>query len=191
METYAPQLRSVRGITNLLALSNFYLLLRTAMEATRLLKSQHEEVNTLFAKFEKASSAVEKEQIFTRIADNLAAHCTIEEKIFYPSVFVEDLEDKLEEAVEEHLAAKRVIADLLEMDPSDKQYSAKVKVLQEEIEHHVQEEEEELFPQVRKEFQAVELNAMGEAMSEMFDQLMLTSPRNSVPAETAHAAPLS
>lgn len=160
------------------------------MDATHLLVQQHEEVKQLFSKIQKATSDSEKAKLFAQIADNLAAHCTIEEKVFYPSVFVGELEDKLREAVEEHLAAKRVIADLLEMAPSDQQYAAKVKVLQEEIEHHVEEEEGDLFPRVRKGFSREELALLGEEMEGMFRRLMTDTPRNEVPNETEHAAPL-
>src|SRR3712207_7403878 len=88
--------------------------------------------------------------LFARIADNLAAHATIEEKLFYPSVYVGPTADKLQEAVEEHLSAKRVMADLLDMDPLDAQFKAKMKVLQELVEHHVEEEEKDLFKDVKK-----------------------------------------
>ena len=115
------------------------------MDAITLLKQQHREVEELFEQFEKACESDQDEdvrmELFTRIADNLAAHCAIEEKIFYPSVYVDDTQDKLREAVEEHLSAKRVIADLLDMSPMDAQFKAKMSVLKEEILHHVEEEE--------------------------------------------------
>ena len=97
----------------------------------------------------------------------------------------------LKEAVEEHLAAKRVIADLLQMQVEDEQFDSKMKVLSEQIEHHVHEEQDNLFPQVKKTLPRRELEALGEAMEEMFNQLMGNAPRRDVPAETAHAAPLS
>ena len=98
--------------------------------------------------------------------------------------------EKLDEAVEEHLAAKRVIADLLKLQPDDKQFDAKMNLLQEEIEHHVEEEEGELFPKVRKNFGSAELETMGQQMAEMFAQLQKKEPRLSVPSQTGHAAPL-
>ena len=88
--------------------------------------------------------------VFDEIADDFAAHGEIEEKIFYPAVYVGELKEKLQEAVEEHLAAKRIVADLLEMEPTDEQFDPKMKVLRELIEHHVEEEEGELFPLVRR-----------------------------------------
>lgn len=161
------------------------------MDAITLLKSQHDEVESLFSKYEKAKDVHAKQATFNVIADNLAAHATIEEKLFYPAVYIGEIKDELKEAVEEHLAAKRVIADLLPMTPSDPNFDAKVKVLQEQIEHHVEEEEGELFPNVRKLMPKRELEALGEAMEQMFDKLMEGAPRNTVPGETDEAAPLS
>src|SRR5687768_10673858 len=101
------------------------------MNALELLEQQHREVEDLFEKCEKAEES-EKQTIFAKLADNLAAHSTIEEKIFYPAVYVGDLKELLAEAVEEHLSAKRVIADLLEEEPGET-FEAKVKVLKEQI----------------------------------------------------------
>ncbi|HEX5749960.1 MAG TPA: hemerythrin domain-containing protein [Archangium sp.] len=163
------------------------------MDAIELLKQQHREVDELFEKFEKASEGKGEQvllDLFARIADNLAAHATIEEKLFYPSVYVGPTADKLQEAVEEHLAVKRVIADLLDMDPSDAQFKAKMKVLQEMVEHHVEEEEKELFKSVKKLMTREELAVMGEQLEVMFNELIQTEPRMQVPRETDEAAPL-
>jgi hemerythrin-like domain-containing protein len=131
-----------------------------------------------------------KQELFDRIADDFAAHGEIEEKIFYPAVYVGELKDQLREAVEEHLAAKRVVADLLVMDPLDEQFDAKMKVLKELIEHHVEEEEGELFPLVRQNFAREELHALGEQMEKLFAQLREDEPREQIPSETDHAPPL-
>ncbi|AKJ07699.1 hemerythrin HHE cation binding domain-containing protein [Archangium gephyra] len=163
------------------------------VDAIELLKQQHREVDELFEKFEKASEGKGEQvlmDLFARIADNLAAHAVIEEKIFYPSVYVGPTADKLQEAVEEHLAVKRVIADLLDMDPSDVQFKAKMKVLQEMVEHHVEEEEKELFKSVKKLLAKEELVTIGEQMEVMFNELIQTEPRMQVPRETDEAAPL-
>ena len=157
------------------------------MEATKLLMQQHEEVKGLFKQFEAAEEDPAKQELFERIADDFAAHGEIEEKIFYPAVYVGKLKDKLQEAVEEHLAAKRVVADLLDMEPSDEQFDAKMKVLKELIEHHVEEEEGELFPLVRQNFAREELDALGEQMEQMFAQLQEDEPREQIPSETDHA----
>jgi hemerythrin-like domain-containing protein len=160
------------------------------VEATTLLKQQHDEVKELFKRFEAAEDKPEKQELFEQIADDFAAHGEIEEKIFYPAVYVGELKEKLQEAVEEHLAAKRVVADLLEMEPSDEQFDPKMKVLKELIEHHVEEEEGELFPLVRQNFAREELEALGEQMEQMFNQLQEDEPREQIPAETDHAPPL-
>jgi hemerythrin-like domain-containing protein len=155
----------------------------------QLLKKQHQEVKQLFKQYEDADES-EKQELFEQIADDFAAHGEIEEKIFYPAVFVGPLKEKLQEAVEEHLAGKRVVADLLKMDPSDEQFDPKMKVLQELIEHHVEEEEGELFPLVRQNFAREELEALGEQMEQMFDELQESAPREAIPSETDQAPPL-
>jgi hemerythrin-like domain-containing protein len=161
------------------------------VEATKLLKQQHDEVKDLFKQFEEAEEPGEKQELFEQIADDFAAHGEIEEKIFYPAVYVGQLKEKLQEAVEEHLVAKRVVADLLDMEPSDEQFEAKMKVLKELIEHHVEEEEGELFPLVRQSFAREELDALGQQMEQMFTQLKEDDPREAIPSETDQAPPLS
>lgn len=160
------------------------------MEATQLLKQQHREVKTLFEQYEKAEES-EKQELFDQIADDFAAHGEIEEKIFYPAVFVGPLQENLREAVEEHLECKRLVADLLAMKPSDEQFDAKMKVLRELIEHHVEEEEGDLFILVRQNFAREELEALGAQMKQMFDELRDSAPRDEIPSETDHAPPLS
>ncbi len=160
------------------------------MDATKLLKHQHQEVKGLFEQYKAAEDEGEKQGLFEQIADAFAAHGEIEEKIFYPAVYVGPLREKLNEAVEEHLAAKRVVADLLEMEASDEQFDAKMKVLQELIDHHVEEEETDLFPLVQQNFAREELEALGEQMERMFEELQQSEPREAIPSETDEAAPL-
>jgi len=85
---------------------------------------------------------------------------------------------------------KRVIADLLQLSEAAENFDAKVKVLQEQVEHHVAEEQDELFPSVRKLMSKKELEAMGDAMEQMFDELMEGTPRNDVPGQVGEAAAL-
>ena len=164
----------------------------TIMNAIDLLKQQHEEVSSLFKAFEKATDAGEKQLLVQQICDSLAAHATIEEKVFYPSSKSEKTEDILHESVEEHLAIKRVIADLVSMSATDEQYDAKVTVLKEEVEHHVEEEEKRggLFSKARTIIGKERLETMGEELEQMFDELMEKEPRNEVPAQTDEAAPI-
>jgi len=160
------------------------------VDAIELLKTQHQEVKTLFKKIEKADEG-EKEDLFDQIADALAVHAAIEEKHFYPATRNARTEELLQEAVEEHLSVKRLIADLLELSPSDPQFDAKISVLQEQVEHHVGEEEGDLFPKVKKILAADELEDLGVVMEDMADELKAGgAPREQVPAETGSAAPL-
>ena len=160
------------------------------MNAIELLKTQHQEVKKLFKKIEKAEGD-EKLDLFEQLADDLAVHATIEEKHFYPATRSARTEELLQEAVEEHLSVKRIIADLLEMSPDDAQFDAKVTVLEEQVEHHVEEEETELFPKVQKMLKAEELEDLGVVMEDMAEELKAGgAPRQQVPAETGSAAPL-
>lgn len=162
------------------------------MNALDLLKQQHEEVSKLFKKYERLSDGADEQRqdLFEQIADRLGAHAAIEEQYFYPSLKADDTEDQLREAVEEHLVVKRLIADLLELDASDEEFDAKMKVLQENVEHHVEEEEDEVFKQARKLLSKEQLEDLGVQMQQEFEELMEAEPRMQVPAETDHAAPL-
>ena len=158
--------------------------------AVELLEGQHREVADLFEKLEKASGA-RKRDLFTQIADKLAIHATIEEREFYPAVKAKRTEDILLESLEEHLGIKRVLADLLAIDVDDETFDAKAKVLKEQVEHHVQEEQDELFPKVEKLFDAGALEEIGAAMAETEEELRSEgNPRDAIPSETDAAAPL-
>jgi hemerythrin superfamily protein len=161
------------------------------MDAITLLKKQHREVAELFKHLENARSTKQRQQTFEQIADALAIHAAIEEKHFYPSVKRKATEEILLESVEEHLQIKRVIADLLNLGPGDPTFLAKAKVLEDDVEHHVEEEEKELFPKVRKLFDDDDLASLAEAMQETQAELEAEgTPRESVPSETERAAPL-
>ena len=159
------------------------------MDALKLLTEQHKEVDALIAKLEK--DPADKDELFEELADKIAAHATMEEKLFYPAVRARQTEDILRESVEEHLAVKRIIADMLSLDSDDDQWDAKLSVVKEQLEHHAHEEEEgELFPKVRKLFGKDELEALGGEMAALFEELLATHPSRNVPAETGEAAPI-
>jgi len=123
------------------------------VKATELLKRQHREVKGLFRETKKASGAKDRRSGMEEIASNLLAHMAIEEDIFYPAVKgigSTKAEELIPEAFEEHHVAKLVIAELPKVDPEDERFEAKITVLQELIEHHVQEEEQELFKVAEK-----------------------------------------
>jgi len=157
------------------------------MDALTLLMSQHKEVKSIFEELEETEDHDDKLALFEELADALAAHAAIEEKIFYPMAYSSDTQDLLNEAVEEHLAAKRLLADLLKMSPDDEKFDAKVKVLKEQIEHHVEEEETELFPKVRADLDASTLEMLGAQMEDMYDSEMEEGPADKVPLETKEA----
>jgi len=161
------------------------------MSAIDLLESQHREVEKLFSQLEKAKDGAAKTRLFEQIADKLAVHAAIEEHHFYPAVKAKRTEDILLEALEEHLAIKRTLADLLKIDADDSTFEAKIKVLKEEVEHHVEEEESELFPKVKKILSASELEMLEQEMvAEQEELVEAGDPRDSIPTETGEAAPL-
>lgn len=161
------------------------------MNAIKLLETQHDEVEALFKKIEDADKPDRKQSLFNELADSLAAHAKIEETIFYPAVMAKQTKDMLLESAEEHLQIKRVLADLLKLDPGVEEFGAKLKVMKEEVEHHAREEEEKkLFPKVKKLLSSDELEALGSEMTRRFEELLATQPRRDVPKETARAAKL-
>ena len=161
------------------------------INALELLRTQHEEVESLIEKIENTDDAREKQALFVEMADKLAAHSTIEEKIFYPSVMDRKTREALVESTEEHLSVKRLLADMMELDVEDEHFDAKLSVMKEQIRHHAHDEEEDtLFPKVRRLMSADELAALGNEMLAMFETLLEQSPRNQVPSETAEPAPL-
>lgn len=161
------------------------------IDALELLTSQHDEVEDLIAQIEDSDDADDKRELFQELADKIAAHSTIEEKLFYPSAMSDDTCDRLLESTEEHLAVKRVLADMLDMDPDDERFAAKLSVLKEEIRHHARDEEEgKLFPIVRRQMSQDDLAGLGNELLAMFEDLVQREPRMNVPAETTEAAPL-
>lgn len=162
-----------------------------SLNALELLRSQHDEVEDLIAEIEDADDPDAKTQLFQQLADRLAAHSAIEEKVFYPAVMTGRLREQLIEATEEHLAVKRLLADMMELDCDDERFDAKLTVLKENIRHHAHDEEEDkLFPQVEAMMDDDELAALGNELLAMFESLLERAPRRMVPSETKHAAEL-
>ncbi len=162
------------------------------MNAIKLLEDQHRELDSLIDELEKSRSMELKKSRFAEVADKIAAHAAIEERLFYPAVMARKTEEILLESLEEHLAIKRVLADMLSLDVSDPSFDAKLSVMKEQLEHHNHEEEEkELFPKVKKALDKEELEALGGEMEALFDTLLTKKPRMNVPNETARAAPLT
>jgi hemerythrin superfamily protein len=152
----------------------------------------HREMETLLKQVADATEDAEKKALFEQAADQLMVHIKAEEEIFYPAAHQARTEDNLLEALEEHLSLKRLLADLVEMEPSDKSFEAKFKVLKEQTEHHHREEEEHLFPAVLKLLDAAQRAVLCREM--LVRQAGLARlgppPRHVVGGETANAAPL-
>jgi hemerythrin superfamily protein len=144
-----------------------------APNALNMLTEDHARVRKMFKQFEKEkeSEPSEKAELVSQICAELTVHTQLEEEIFYPAAR-EALEeqDLLDEAEVEHASAKSLIQQLESMQPEDELYDAKVTVLGEYIEHHVKEEEKQLFPKVRK--ARLNLDELAEQMSERKSELM-------------------
>ncbi|HEX5063495.1 MAG TPA: hemerythrin domain-containing protein [Kofleriaceae bacterium] len=165
--------------------------MKDTIDALELLKEQHDEVEDLITQIEDSDDPDDKEELFQKLADRIAAHSTIEEKLFYPSVMSEETQELLLESTEEHLAVKRVLADMLDMDADDERFDAKLTVLKESIRHHARDEEEGmLFPILRRRLSAETLAGLGNELLAFFEKLLEREPRMNVPAETNAAAPL-
>ena len=152
-------------------------------DAIALLKDDHRTVEELFAKFEKASGGERKRTIAEQICLELSVHAQIEEEIFYPACEGKVDEDLLKEAYVEHDGAKLLIAQIMQGGPGDEFYDAKVTVLQEQIEHHVEEEEkrmEGMFAQARK--AGLDMDALGAELAARKEALTAEFERNGVPA---------
>jgi hemerythrin superfamily protein len=144
-------------------------------DATALLQRDHAEVKKLFKQYEKLADAeadgAERGELAAQICAMLTVHATIEEEIFYPAARAAEIDDDLlDEASVEHASAKDLIAQIESMSPDAALYDAKVIVLGEYIDHHVQEEEGEMFPKCRK--SEMDLAALAEALAERKSELM-------------------
>ncbi|HKC24090.1 MAG TPA: hemerythrin domain-containing protein [Thermoanaerobaculia bacterium] len=146
------------------------------MDATELLKEDHETVRDLLKKYEAAGDRAyqTKKGLFEEIRDELEIHSEIEEKIFYPAVKrlrSADAEEIVDEAIEEHAIVKRLLEELDGLKPQDERFDAKMKVLKENVEHHAGEEEDEMFPEARSGMDEARLEELGSELAEMKETL--------------------
>jgi len=146
--------------------------------AITLLKQDHREVEHMFDEYEQLDQDSEKRALFEKIATALKVHTQIEEEIFYAEERGDIEDDLLDEAQVEHDSAKKMIAEIEKMKPSDELYDAKVKVLGEYVKHHVKEEEQGgIFAQAKKGEE--DLDAMGERLKARKEELMAKFQRAS------------
>src|SRR5438270_884086 len=133
------------------------------MDAISLLKADHRKVDKIFSDLEKGNG--NREQLFTELATELTVHAEIEERLFYPAVKdAEPTHDLVLESFEEHKQMKMVLGDLEQADKRTEQWMAGLKVLMEDVQHHVGEEENDLFPKVKKVLSGKELEDLGARM---------------------------
>jgi hemerythrin superfamily protein len=152
------------------------------LDAVALLKADHRKVEGLFAQFEAAKGDGKKKALAEQICMELTVHTKIEEDVFYPACEGKVEEDLLKEAYVEHDGAKVLIAEIEAGGPDDEFYDAKVKVLSEQIEHHVKEEEQRvdgMFAQARK--AGLDMDALGETMAAEKKQLIAKYKSSGLP----------
>jgi len=155
-------------------------------DALKLLTEDHRRVEALFEAFEKAGRDSKKEKLAREICTELKVHAMLEEEIFYPALRGKIEDDDLDEALVEHDGAKVLINDIEAGGPDEEFYEAKVKVLKEQIEHHVKEEERQsgnIFTQARK--ADVDLEALGAQMAARKAELMQMAENGGLPPAQA------
>lgn len=150
------------------------------MDPFQLLKKDHRLVEDLFKKIEKSDDS-KKEELFSRLKNELATHTRIEETIFYPALKKQkEAKDTILEALEEHKGAKTLLREISQLSADDETWDAKLTVLKENIEHHVEEEEGEMFKRARGVLPKEELDDLGERMlAEKEIGSVETSPKDS------------
>ena len=156
------------------------------MDAITLLKNDHKTVNELFKKFEKAGDNAHKTKakLVEQIIHELAIHAAIEEVAFYPFIkgVSPDVTDDVLESLEEHHVVKWLLSELEGMSPKAERFDAKVTVLIENVRHHVEEEEQDMFPRVRKLLSRSDLQELGEALANA-KKIAPTHPHPKAPDE--------
>jgi hemerythrin-like domain-containing protein len=156
----------------------------TAQDATALLRADHKRVSGLFAEYKKARSSENKKDIVAKICRELTVHAQIEEEIFYPAV-KQALKDKtlVPEATVEHATLKALIAQVEGGEPDNEMFDAKIEVMSEYVQHHVKEEQNEMFPKAKA--SKMDLMELGEQLTERKAELMAQQPEQGSSAKRA------
>ena len=137
------------------------------MDVLTFLKQEHDDVKEVFAKVEKAKGK-QAQSLFEQLRDMLSLHETMEETFFYPRLKQDKrAKDLILESYEEHHVLDVLLGEISQLGPSDEQWAAKIKVLQENTAHHIEEDEGERFPKVRKIWDADIRNDVGQLMQQM------------------------
>jgi hypothetical protein len=164
---------------------------RSRVGAVTLLERQHRDIEAMLHRLHGCDDDVEAKRVqFGRVADALAAHAKIEDTIFYPAVLGGDTGVELHEAAQEHLAIKRALADLLECDPAAERFDLLLGALEELLERHVAEEEDDLFASIEVLDHDARLE-LGARMQRVYDQLLQTEPRFELADDISYAMPMT
>jgi hemerythrin-like domain-containing protein len=138
------------------------------MNALTLLKDDHDKLKKLLKEGEKKDALQERRSMLNEIAHEFRVHEKIEEEIFYPALKEHPrARDIVLEGYQEHHVVDVLLRELEGMPPSDERWAAKLKVLTENVEHHIEEEEDDMFSKAKKVFDDNELDSLGNQMEEM------------------------
>jgi hemerythrin superfamily protein len=159
------------------------------MNAIELLKRQHREVDQLFTQFERALDAPNsKHAIYELIADTLNAHSEIEEKIFYPAARYRKTEGLIERSYGDHSEVKQRVAEIFQFQPTQSEYDQKVLALKSEVQRHVREEEDQLFPKVSSQLGRLKLDQLGDEMAALEREIQARREQPEVGVEAQPAS---
>jgi hemerythrin-like domain-containing protein len=139
------------------------------MNAIEWLKRQHSHACDLYASYRQCDDEDEKQALFDELADNLAAHAIVEERLFYPGVFSGK---RLEHIIDEHRALKGELAELLALAPEDSDFDQRLEQLFDLIALHVEQEEREVLPLAAQQIGSEELERLGTQMEHLFDEVI-------------------
>jgi hemerythrin superfamily protein len=135
------------------------------MDGLELLKQDHQAVKDLFDQIDDAEDGKQRKKLFDQIDTQLNIHAHIEETVFYPEMQkIDQLKDMVEEALAEHQEVKTLLEEIEGLDPEAEQFSASLEELMENVEHHVAEEEDEMFPKVRERCDQATLDRLGDQL---------------------------
>lgn len=151
------------------------------MDAIELLMQDHKKVKGLFAQIEQGATPTKGKTLFNQIYHELSVHAVVEEQVFYPALAkYKEFSSLLKDAYKEHAEAKRALGEIASMDSAAPEWQKKVMTLKGDIEHHVKDEEEKLFPKVRETVDAKVLTELGkelkEAKTSNLDSPLLSQP---------------
>lgn len=151
------------------------------MDATEVLIKDHDKVKALFAQIEQGATPTKAKTLFNQIYHELSIHAVIEEQVFYPALAkYKQFSSLLKDAYKEHAEVKRQLGEIASLDSASSDWQEKVMKLKGDIEHHVKDEEEKLFPKVRETVDAKVLTELGkelkEAKTSNLDSTLLSQP---------------